>query len=87
MSANEDTANEGVADRVRAVIEKQVNPRLRWEGGHVELISVNDGGTVNVRLVGSCATCPFRQLTLVNFVESTIKENVPEVKSVVAAPS
>jgi len=37
-----------------------------------------------VRLSGSCAGCPMSQYTVKNFVESTIKRQIPEVKEVVA---
>ena len=53
------------------------------EGGSIELVSVEDG-TVKVRLSGACAGCPMSQYTLVNFVEATLKEKIPEVKEVVA---
>jgi len=46
-------------------------------------VSVEDG-TVKVRLSGACTGCPMSQFTLVNFVEATLKEKIPEVKEVVA---
>jgi len=56
---------------------------LRIEGGDVELVDVNDG-VVKVRLTGSCAGCPFSQMTLKNFVEKELKKSVAGVKSVVS---
>jgi len=71
-----------VEERVREVIEKDIKPLLAMEGGDIELVSVEDG-VVKVRLRGTCAGCPFSQITLTNFVEATLKEKVPEVKQVV----
>ncbi|MCW3132924.1 MAG: NifU family protein [Methanophagales archaeon] len=68
---------------VKRVIEKEISPLLAMEGGSIELVSVEDG-TVKVRLRGACAGCPMSQFTLVNFVEATLKEKIPEVKEVVA---
>ena len=69
--------------KVREVIEKEISPFLAFEGGSIELVGVDDG-VVKVRLKGACAGCPMSQYTLVNFVEATLKERIPEVKQVVA---
>lgn len=68
-------------EKVREVIEKEIKPLLALEGGSIELINV-DNGVVKVRLKGACAGCPMSQFTLVNFVEATLKERIPEVKEV-----
>lgn len=70
-------------EAVKGVIEKEISPLLAMEGGSIELVSVEDG-VVRVRLTGACAGCPMSQFTLVNFVEATLKERIPEVKEVVA---
>jgi Fe-S cluster biogenesis protein NfuA len=38
---------------------------------------------VKLRLTGACGTCPMSTMTLKNLVERTLKEQVPEVRSVV----
>ena len=75
-----------VEERVREVIEQDIKPLLAMEGGDIELVSV-ENGVVKVRLRGTCAGCPFSQITLSNFVEATLKEKVPEVKQVVPVGS
>lgn len=57
---------------------------LRMEGGDIELIGISDDGIVSVKLTGSCAGCPFSQMTLKNFVERELKKNVDGIKEVVA---
>jgi Fe-S cluster biogenesis protein NfuA len=57
---------------------------LRMEGGDIELVEINDDGVVSVKLTGSCAGCPFSQMTLKNFVERELKNNVDGIKEVVA---
>ena len=71
-------------EEVKEVIEKEVRPVLEREGGSIELESVDDDGVVKVRLTGACAGCPMSQYTLVNFVEATVKDKVPEVKRVIS---
>ncbi len=57
---------------------------LRMEGGDIELVDISDDGVVSVKLTGSCAGCPFSQMTLKNFVERELKNNVEGIKEVVA---
>ncbi|KAF5417755.1 Fe-S cluster biogenesis protein NfuA, 4Fe-4S-binding domain [Candidatus Methanophagaceae archaeon] len=71
-------------EEVKEVIEKEVRPVLEREGGSIELEGVDDDGVVKVRLTGACAGCPMSQYTLVNFVEATVKDKVPEVKRVIS---
>ncbi|MDP2952055.1 MAG: NifU family protein [Chloroflexota bacterium] len=71
---------------MREEIEKVldgVRPYLRVEGGDVELVDVNEG-VVQVRLVGACGGCPMSAMTLQNFIARTLKQQIPEVKEVVA---
>ncbi|HQF17453.1 MAG: Fe/S biogenesis protein NfuA [Methanosaeta sp. PtaB.Bin039] len=70
-------------EAVQATLESIKNV-LRIEGGDVELVDIVDG-IVKVRLTGSCAGCPFSQMTLKNFVEKELKKNVPGVKAVESA--
>lgn len=69
-------------DKVKEVLEK-VRPYLERDGGNVELVAVEDG-TVKVKLVGACAGCAMSQLTLKNGIEKILKQEIPEVKEVVA---
>jgi Fe-S cluster biogenesis protein NfuA len=69
-------------DKVKEVLDK-VRPYLVRDGGNVELIDVSDG-TVKVKLVGACAGCPMSKLTLKNGIERILKQEIPEVKEVIA---
>ena len=70
-------------DKVEAVLEK-IRTGLQADGGDIELVDVTQEGTVKVRLKGACAGCPMSQMTLANYVEKYLKEEVPEVKKVEA---
>jgi Fe-S cluster biogenesis protein NfuA len=69
--------------KVKEVIESDIKPALAMDGGSIELVGV-EKGVVKVRLSGACMGCPMSQYTLMNFVEATLKEKVPEVKKVKA---
>jgi Fe-S cluster biogenesis protein NfuA len=70
-------------EKVQAAIDK-IRPMLQKDGGDVELVEVTDG-IVKVRLQGACAGCPMSQMTLKNGIESFLKKEIPEVKSVESA--
>ena len=63
---------------------KKVRPALQAYGGDIELVSVDGNGVVKVRLKGACGSCPMSTMTLKMGVEKMLKQQVPEVKEVVA---
>lgn len=68
-------------EKVEVVLDK-VRPMLQRDGGDVELVDVQDDGTVKVKLTGACSGCPMSTMTLKNAIEETIKKEIPEIKSV-----
>ncbi len=69
-------------ERVEQVLDK-IRVGLKTEGGDIEFIDVKDD-IVYVRLMGACGTCPMSTLTMKNWVETTMKNEIPEVKAVQA---
>jgi len=69
-------------DKVEEVLNK-IRPRLMADGGNVELIGV-DEGVVKVRLTGACGGCAMATITLRMGIERILKQEIPEVKEVVA---
>jgi Fe-S cluster biogenesis protein NfuA len=69
-------------EKVEATIAK-IRPALQADGGDVELVDVVEG-IVKVRLKGACAGCPMSTMTLRNGIERLLKDEIPEVKGVVA---
>ena len=70
-------------ERVEEVL-RQIRPVLLADGGDVELVEVSEG-VVTLRLTGACGGCPMATVTLKQGIEQVLKEQVPEVKEVVAA--
>lgn len=69
-------------DKVEDVLNK-IRPSLIADGGNVELVDVKDG-IVSLKLTGACAGCPMSTLTLKNGIERILKEELSDVKEVVA---
>jgi Fe-S cluster biogenesis protein NfuA len=71
-----------VKEKVEAALAK-IRPALQADGGDVELVAV-ENGVVKVSLRGACAGCPIASMTLKQGIERVLKEEIPEVKEVVA---
>lgn len=69
-------------EKVEAALA-QIRPVLVADGGDVELVDVSEG-VVTLRLSGACAGCPMATITLRHGIERVLKEQVPEVKEVIA---
>ena len=69
-------------EKVELALAK-IRPALQADGGDVELVEVK-GGVVKLKLKGSCADCPVAKMTLKQGIERVLKEQIPEVKEVVA---
>jgi len=70
---------------MRELVEKaleKIRPALQQDGGDIELVEVNEGGVVKVRLVGTCGGCPMSQMTLKMGVERALKKEVAGVTRV-----
>ena len=71
-------------EKVQAALNK-IRPNLQADGGDVELVDVKEKtGVVMLRLTGHCAGCPMSQMTLKNGIERILKQEIPEVKTVLA---
>ena len=71
-----------VAERVRQVLDGQVNPSIAAHGGRAELVSV-ERDTVHLRLSGGCQGCAVASVTLRQGIETTLVRAVPEIRRVV----
>jgi Fe-S cluster biogenesis protein NfuA len=71
-----------VRDKVQTVLDN-IRPSLRADGGDVELVDVKDG-IVSVKLKGACAGCPMSTMTLKNGIERLLKQELSDIKEVIA---
>jgi len=69
-------------DKVEKSLDK-IRPTLMADGGNVELVEVKDD-VVKVKLTGACGGCPMSQMTLKMGIERHLKNEIPEIKEVVA---
>lgn len=63
--------------KIEDVIEREILPTLKKDGGGIELIDV-DGDIVTVSLRGACSRCQSSLTTLKDYVERKLREQVAE---------
>ncbi|MBF8293707.1 MAG: nitrogen-fixing NifU domain protein [Bacteroidetes bacterium] len=61
---------------------EQVRPYLQRDGGDVEFVRMTDDGIVEVRLTGSCVSCPMSLMTLRAGVERALMLAHTEIRRV-----
>ena len=70
------------ADRVRRLLDTEINPAVAAHGGRVGLVGI-EGGVVYLSFGGGCHGCGLVDVTLKQGIETRIKELVPEIERVV----
>ena len=71
-----------LAERVQEIIDEMINPGIASHGGYVELVDVSDD-TLYIRMGGGCQGCAASAATLRMGIERMIREQIPEIDSIV----
>jgi Fe/S biogenesis protein NfuA len=73
-----------IAEKVTTLIAEAINPGLAAHGGFTSLVGV-DGTRVFLTMGGGCQGCSMSAATMVQGIQSAIKEAIPEVTEVIDA--
>lgn len=76
------SVSEEFAERVRRVLDDEVNRAVAAHGGHVTLVDAIQG-RVRIRMEGGCQGCSLAEVTLRQGIEPLLRQHVPEVRAVV----
>jgi len=60
----------------------RIRPYLQVDGGDIELVKVTEEGIVEVRLTGSCVSCPMSLMTLRAGIERALMLDHEDVRRV-----
>lgn len=71
-----------VEDKVRQLLDQQVNPAIAAHGGYAALQKV-EGSAAYITMGGGCQGCAMSALTLREGIESAILSSIPEITEVV----
>lgn len=73
-------------EAVQEIMDEMVRPALQGDGGDITLIKV-ENNDIFVKLVGACSTCPSSIMTMKMGVEALLKEEFPEMGSLIQVDS
>lgn len=85
MSLGNLVANDDLSTEVRGIIADNINPSLDAHGGFVTFVGHDGEGRVYLTMGGGCHGCSMSKQTMLQGVQSTLKELVPAVQKVVDA--
>ena len=71
-----------VKDRIRYLLESEINPQLANHGGQVSLAEFTEDGIAVLQFGGGCQGCGMADVTLKDGIEKTLLEKIPELKGV-----
>jgi Fe-S cluster biogenesis protein NfuA len=71
--------------QVQRVLAEDVLPALRMDGSGVEVIGI-EGGLVQVRLTGTCTSCPSSVRAVIMGIEDELRRRVSGVEYLEAVP-
>lgn len=76
------SASGNLAERVRRVLDAEINPTIAAHRGRVALVEV-DEGWVRIRLEGGCQGCSLAEVTVRQGIEPLLRARVPEMVGLV----
>jgi Fe/S biogenesis protein NfuA len=67
-----------LAERVKTVLDTEINPAIASHGGSITLVGVEDT-EIYLEMGGGCQGCAMSRMTLRQGVERMVRQAVPEV--------
>ena len=87
MSATEtENPSSGLRQRIEAVLDADIRPGLRADGGDIEVVGVDEDRIVQVRMKGACQGCPSSTMAMTFGIEAALKARIPEIRFLEAVP-
>lgn len=72
----------GLEERVRYVLDSEINPQIASHGGRVSLVEVSADKAVLLKFGGGCHGCGMADVTLKQGIEKTLRSRLPEITAV-----
>ena len=73
-----------LAEKVKTVLETQINPAIASHGGVAQLVGV-EGQDIYLKLGGGCQGCGMAQVTLTQGIETSLRQAIPEIGNIIDA--
>lgn len=81
-NTNNKMNDDSLEERVRRVLQFQINPQLELHGGSVSLIRITEDLLAVIKFYGGCNGCTMASYTIKEGIETTLKKLFPELKGV-----
>jgi len=81
ISINGEFYGRMVPEKVKEVLDAQVNPAVSAHGGEIVLVDVK-GSEIFIEMAGGCQGCALSRMTLKQGVERMVRQAVPEITAV-----
>ena len=74
--------NSTIEDKINFILYNEINPMLASHGGEVSLVEFTEDADVILQFGGGCQGCGMIDVTLKDGIETTLIEQIPEIRSV-----
>jgi Fe-S cluster biogenesis protein NfuA len=78
-----DEGQNAIEVKIREILDNEIRPAVAMDGGDITFEKYEDG-IVYLYLQGACSGCPGAAMTLKMGVEARLREEIPEIREVVA---
>ena len=85
IKGSEPSAEAPLEERIRWVLETEINPALAAHGGRVGLVDITEDKEVILQFGGGCHGCGMADVTLKQGIEQTLTRQIPEITAVLDA--
>jgi len=72
-----------LVQRICHILDNEIRPAVALDGGDILFVGFREG-VVELQMRGACSGCPSATATLKMAVESRLREEIPEIREVVA---
>ena len=79
------TIDDELAEKVREVVDAEVNPALAAHGGYITFVGHDQEGRAYVTMGGGCHGCSMSRMTMLQGVQTMIQDAVPGIDKVIDA--
>jgi Fe/S biogenesis protein NfuA len=79
------TIDDELAEKVREIVDAEVNPALSAHGGYITFVGHDQEGRAYVTMGGGCHGCSMSRMTMLQGVQTMIKDAVPGIDKVIDA--
>ena len=83
FNENPDSPDSATIQKIKQILQTEIQPAVAMDGGFIAFAGYKKG-TVFLKMQGACSGCPSSSVTLKQGIETHLKNQISEVRQVVA---